>query len=87
MAPHPMGSPFDNGFVCIVRPFASLKNGPPCLPQDGWPHPFVGGATHRLNRLKPFTEKLNQLLSVAENRRHKVNFPEITVTVTVLKFG
>ena len=24
-------SPFDNGFVCIVRPFGPLKNGPPCL--------------------------------------------------------
>ena len=48
MAPHLMGSPFDNGFLCIVRPFVPLKNGPPCLshgsrwvapPTSGWGHP------------------------------------------------
>ena len=49
MAPHPMGSPFYNGFVCIVRPFAPPEEGPPpCLshgsrwvapPIRGWGHP------------------------------------------------
>ena len=57
-----MGSPFDNGCVCMVSLFAPLKNGPPLvcpMGHDGWPHPFVGGATHQLNPLKPpFTENL-----------------------------
>ena len=37
---------------------------------DGWPHPFVGGATHQLNPLKPIYRESQKLLSVAENRRH-----------------
>ena len=46
--PHPMGSPLDTGFVCIVRPFPPLKKAPPCLshgsrwvapPICGWGHP------------------------------------------------
>ena len=53
--PHLMGSPLDNGFVCIVRPFPPPpppKKAPPLvcpMGHDGWPHPFVGGATHQLN--------------------------------------
>ena len=36
MAPHPMCSPFDNGFMWIVRPFA---------PPEGWPPLFVPWVT------------------------------------------
>ena len=52
MARHPMGSPFYNGFVRIVRPFAPLKNGPPYLFHGS----RMGGptqATHQLNPSKP----------------------------------
>ena len=42
MAPHPMSSPFDNGFVCIVRPCAPLKNGTPLFV----PWVTMGGPTH-----------------------------------------
>ena len=43
MALHPMGSRLDHGFVCIVRPFAPLKNGPPCLVTMGGPtHLWLG---------------------------------------------
>ena len=41
-APHPMGSPFDNGFVCIVSLFDPLKNGPPLFV----PWVTMGGPTH-----------------------------------------
>ena len=74
MGPHPMGSPFDNGFVCIVRPFAPLKNGPPLVvpwvTMGGPTHEWVGppiSSTHS----NPIYRESQKLLSVAENRRHK----------------
>ena len=47
MAPHPMGSRLDHGFVCIVRPFVPLKNGPPCLSHGSpWVAPTICGWGH-----------------------------------------
>ena len=28
---------------------------------DGWPHPFVGGATHQLNPLKPHLQRISEI--------------------------
>ena len=28
---------------------------------DGWPHPFVGGATHQLNPLKPHLQRISKI--------------------------
>ena len=57
-----MGSPFDNGFVCVARPFAPLENGPPppvCpMGHDGW---RMGGATHQLNPLKTHLQRISKI--------------------------
>ena len=62
-APHPMGSPFDNGFVCIVSLVAPLKNGPPLfvpwVTMGGPTHSWV--ATHQLNPLKPHLQRISKI--------------------------
>ena len=42
MAPHPMGSPLDSGFVCICSPICAPEEGPPLFV----PWVTMGGPTH-----------------------------------------
>ena len=88
MAPHPMGSPLDNGFVCIVCPFPPLKKAPPLFV----PWVTMGGPTHlwvgppiSLTQLNPIHRESQNLLSVAENRRHKTSVG--TPSKVLLQFG
>ena len=64
--PHSVGSPFDNGLVCIVHNFPPpLKNGPPCLCRGSrWvPHPFLSGAIHPVNPVHPHLQRMTKITS------------------------
>ena len=54
---------------CALFAHFPPEEGPPVacpMGHDGWPHPFVGGATHQLNPLKPHVQRISKILSVAE---------------------
>ena len=58
MAPHPIGSPLDNGFVHIVRPFPPPEEGPPCLSHGSqWVAPFICG----WGPLKPHLQRISKI--------------------------
>ena len=47
MAPHLMGCPFDNRFLCIVRPFCPPEEWPPCFSHGSrWVAPPIS-STHQ----------------------------------------
>ena len=75
MAHHAMGSPFNNGFVCMICPFHPWRMATLVFPMghDAWPLPFLVRATRLVNPLQPiYRESQNSLHIVAENRWHNL---------------
>ena len=62
MAPHPMGPPFTMGVRAHCSPICPPEECVCPMGHDGWPHPFVGGAAHQLNPLKPHSQRISKII-------------------------
>ena len=62
--PPPDGFPLWQWVRVHCSPICPPEEWPPLvcpMGHDGWPHPFVGGATHQLNPLKPHLQRISKI--------------------------